>query len=430
MSVGSRLFHHASGLSIAVIFTALAATQSWSAESKPKPTLEDALRQARTALVMSEGGFSGDGAAILKSAVSESRYVLLGEDHFSREIPRFTSALCDVMKPDAYAVEAGPDAAKFVTGLLGSSSRKERLAERMRAHPNNMAFLDGVEENDTAAHCAAASRNLGFAVWGLDQEFVGSAGTLLEAMQATKPGGKTRAAIADMLKADKLAEQQALDGGNPGKLFLLSATEADLKPLIDAVGADGNAATRILLDELLASHAIYRLNSEGSPDSNRVRAELFKQHFLTENAEIRKTIAEPRILFKFGDNHSGKGFSPLQVRDIGNFVAELADGEKAHSLHIMIFGVKGEHGAFAGVAKPLKPESFAITDYPEYKWMQPAVADLLPQVEDADGTTLTLLDLRKLRFRGIDLPPDWKRIVFSYDLMVLIPELTAASLIQ
>jgi hypothetical protein len=414
----------------AVVLVALATSQAWSAESRPKPSLEQALTQARSALVVAEGGFSGDGAAVLGNAVKESRYVLLGEDHFSREIPNFTSALCTLMKPDAYAVESGPDAAGFVTGLLNSATRKQRMAERMQAHPNNMAFLDGVEENDTAAHCAAVSKNPGFKIWGLDQEFVGSAGTLLEAMQATKPGTKTRAVIAEMLKADKLAESQALENGDPGKLFLLSASTADLKPLVDAVEADGNAGTRALLEEMLASNAIYRLNAEGSPDSNRVRAELFKQHFLAENAAIRKIIAEPRVLFKFGDNHSGKGFSPLQVRDIGNFVAEFADGEKAHSLHIMIFGVKGEHGAFGGFAKPLKPESFAIMDYPEYKWMEPAVKNLLPQAGQGDDTTLTLYDLRKLRFRGIDMPADWKRIVFSYDLMVLIPELTAASLIQ
>ena len=210
----------------------------------------------------------------------------------------------------------------------------------------------------------------------------------------------------------------------------MSASEADLKPLVDAVKADGNAGTRALLDELLASHRIYQLNAERSPDSNQVRAELFKQHFLAEYSAIRKTIAEPRVLFKFGDNHSGKGFGPLQVRDIGNFVAEFADGEKARSLHILVFGVRGEHGAFVGPAKPLKAESFAITDYPEYKWLEPAVADLLPPSGHGNGTTLTLFDLRKLRFRGIDLTPDWKRIVFSYDLMVLIPELTAASLIQ
>jgi hypothetical protein len=426
----STFTHRASCCGMLAVLAAFAATQAWSAESKPKPSLADALVQARSELVIADAGFAGDGATVLDDAVKQSRYVLLGEDHFSREIPRFTASLCDLMKPDAYAVEAGPDAARFVTGLLGSTARKQRMAERMRAHPNNMAFLDGVEENDTAAHCAAVSKNPGFAIWGLDQEFLGSAGTLLEAMRATEPGTKTRAAIAEMLKADKLAEKQAIETGDPGKLLLLSATVADLKPLVDAVEADGNTRTRVILAELLASNSIYRLDAEGSPDSNRVRAELFKQHFVTENATIRKTIAKPCVLFKLGDNHSGKGFSPLQVRDIGNFVAEFADGEKASSLHIMVFGVRGKHGAFAGVAKPLNDESFAITDYPEYKWMEPAVTNLLPQAEHAGGTTLTLYDLRKLRFHGIDLPPEWKRIVFSYDLMVLIPELTAASLIQ
>jgi hypothetical protein len=419
-----------SSLVLTVVFCALAVTQAWSADAKPKPSLEQALTQARSALVNAEGGFPGDGAAVLGNAVEESRYVLLGEDQFSRESPNFTSTLCTLMKPDAYAVEAESDAAGFVTGLQNSATRKERMAERMRAHPDNMAFLDGVEENDTAAHCAAASKNPGFKIWGLDQEFVGSAGTLLEAMQATKPGTKTRAVIAEMLKADKLSETQALENGDPGKLFLLSASTADLKPLVDAVDADGNARTRALLEEMLASNAIYRLNDEGSPDSNRVRAESFKQHFLAENAEIRKTIAEPRVLFKFGGNHSGKGFSPLQVRDIGNFVAEFADGEKARSLHIMIFDIKGKYGAIGGFAKSLKPESFAIKDDPEYKWMEPAVTNILPQAEHGDGAMLALYDLRKLRFRGIDLPAEWKRIVFSYDLMVLIPELSAASLIQ
>src|SRR5690606_30121600 len=115
-----------------------------------------------------------------------------------------------------------------------------------------------------------------------------------------------------------------------------SAKEADFSPLIEAVAADGNAGTRALLDELLISHKIYRLNAEGSPDSNRIRAELFKQHFLSTYTALGKKIDDPRIMFKFGDYHSAKGFSPVQVRDIGNFVAELADGEKAHSLHIKI----------------------------------------------------------------------------------------------
>lgn len=408
----------------------LAAVGTAAAEKQAAPSLKDALAGARTALVMSDAGFSGDGAEILGSAVRESRFVLLGEDHFSREIPRFTAMVCDLMKPDAYAVEAGPDAARFVSSVLRSPTRTTQIAERARRYPNNMAFLDVVEENETAAHCAGVSRNPRFALWGLDQEFLGATGTLLEAMLATGPGPKARAAIADLEAREKLASEKARASGDPGPLVLLSATQADLKPLADAVAADGNDATRVLLDELLVSRHIYRLNAEGSPDSNSDRAQLFKQHFLAEYAATAKAIAAPRVLFKFGDNHSGKGFSPLQVRDIGNFVAEFADGEKARSLHVMVFGARGKHGAFAGFDKPLNAESFAIADYPGYGWIEPAISGMLANPEKGEGTALTLYDLRKLRFRGIDMPPDWKRIVFSYDLMVLIPEISASSLIR
>jgi hypothetical protein len=415
---------------VVAILAALAFTHAISAETKLKPSLAEALVQARGALVLADSGFSGEGAETLKAAVRESRFVLLGEDHFSREIPRFASMLCDIMKPDAFAVEAGPEAAAFVNGLLRDGARKERVAKRMHAHPNSMAFLDAIEESDSAAHCATASRNPAFALWGLDQEFLGATGTVLEAMAATSPGEQSRAAIAALRSRSDIAQSQAKNSGDPGKAFLLSATEADLKPLVEAVAVDGNAGTRALLDELLVSHKIYRLNAEGSPDSNRIRAELFKQHFLTAYTALGREISKPRVLFKFGDNHSGKGFSPLQVRDIGNFVAELADGEKAHSLHIKILGVRGKHGIFGGFAKPLKDEPFVITEYPEYQWLESAVAKLLPPDGHAAGTTWTLFDLRKLRFRGIDLSPEWKRTVYGYDLLVLVPELTSATLIQ
>jgi len=135
-------------------------------------------------------------------------------------------------------------------------------------------------------------------------------------------------------------------------------------------------------------------------------------------------MSEPRVLFKFGDFHMGKGFNVLHQRDLGNFVSELADGERTQSLHILLLGPRGTHAAFAGYAKPLGHEPFVMTDDPDYKWLAPAAIDLLPQQAGTTGETLTLFDLRKLRFRGIDLPPDWERIVYGYDLFVFIPELT------
>ena len=100
------------------------------------------------------------------------------------------------MHPDAYAVEVGPYAARFVGSILSDPNRVPLMAARNKAYPNSMAFLDMREENDLAARCAASSHNPHFALWGLDQEFLGSAGTLLQSMAATNPGPLSRATIA------------------------------------------------------------------------------------------------------------------------------------------------------------------------------------------------------------------------------------------
>jgi hypothetical protein len=267
-------------------------------------------------------------------------------------------------------------------------------------------------------------------MWGLDQEFVGSAGTLLDAMMSTEPGPKSRAAIAAAQVQERKADLEARRTGDPGKLFLLSSSDADVQSLTDAVAADGSAATKNLLHEFAESRAIYHLNAEGSPDSNRVRAELLKRHFLADYSALQTHVSDPRVLLKFGDYNMGKGFSSLHQRDLGNFVAELADGQGVQSLHILVLGARGTHAGFAGYMKPLVQQPFVITDDPDYKWLAPAVAALLPQQAGSPGKTYTLFDLRKLRFRGIDFSGDWERIVYSYDLFIFIPELTPAAAIE
>jgi len=398
--------------------------------SKPKPTLEEALVQARISLVLQDGKLSGPGADILNAAVQQSRFVMLGESHMTREIPRFTAAFCDMMHPDAYAVEAGPSAAHFVNGLLNKPNRLEMMSERGRMYPNNMAFLDVREENDLAVHCAASSHNPHFAVWGLDQEFLGSATTLLASMAASNPGPHSRAAITAAQVKDRSAEAEARRTGDFGKLFLLSATDADVQQLKTAIAEDGTPQTRDLFHEFSVSHRIYHLNGEGSPDSNLERAELLKQHFLADYIPFKRETPAPRIFFKLGDNHTGKGFNYTHELNLGNFIAEFAVAEQAKSLHIFVLGARGKSYTVNGYGKPLGQEPFVTTDDADYKWLAPAVADLLPQAAGMDGTTLTLFDLRQLRYRGLALSREWEHVIYSYDICILMPELTVGSLIE
>lgn len=395
------------------------------------PTLQQALIQARYPVVLTDSELSGAGATVLNNAIRTSRFVMLGEDHITREIPRFAAALCDIMHPDVYAVEVGPYAARFVNSLLVNPNRLAIMAERNKAFPNNMAFLDIREENDLAAHCAASSRSPDFALWGLDQEFFGAASTLLAAMAASNPGPVALAAIKVAQLKDHAAETEARRTGDYNKLFLQAATNDDVQALEKGIHVDGNRESLDLLREFMVSHTIYRLNDDGSPaDSGLLRAELLKRHFFEDYSPFKQRVPTPRIFFKLGDNHTAKGFNYTHELNLGNFIAEVAAGEQAQSLHIFVLGAHGMHYSMDGYGKPLGQRSFVLSDDKDYRWAALAIANLLPQQPKVSGTTLTLFDLRQLRYRALDLPPGWEHVVYGYDLFILMPEVTVASLIE
>ncbi len=410
------------------LFAVIALSAFAQTSPAPQPSLTEALKQAAAPVALNGGVLSGAGGDLLLREIAASRFVLIGESHLTREIPQVTAAVCNAMHPDAYAVEAGPQAAQFVLSQLHNPQRIAHMSSMLRQHPANMAFLDMREESDLAATCAESSQNPQFALWGLDQEFLGSAGALLDSMSATHPGPRALAAIHVAQGKERDAEKAAAAGGDFSKLYLPAVSDADLQPLMDAAAADGTPATNRVLHELTESRRIYRLNLAGDPDSNRVRNLLMKQHLLADYLPLGSEHPESRVLFKFGAMHMGKGFSPLHQREIGNTVAELADVQGVPSLHIMIFGARGRVASSGGYRKPLKIEPFDLATYKGEEWAKPALDAMLPSENNA---TLTLFDLRKLRFRrGLTLPDEWNRMVYSYDLLVLIPEVTPATPIE
>ena len=60
-------------------------TASLLAQAVKEPTFTEALVRTRSPLVLANGSLSGTGADVLSHAITSSRFVLLGEDHFSKE---------------------------------------------------------------------------------------------------------------------------------------------------------------------------------------------------------------------------------------------------------------------------------------------------------------------------------------------------------
>lgn len=391
---------------------ALAALPAAAQPGPPQP-LPEALASVRQPLALTAAGparLSGPGADTLRAALAQARTVVLGEQHGTREVPAVMAALCQAMAPDLrlLALESGPTAIEQLEPLLRAPDRAARMARWTARHPAGVAFLDLDADSDAAADClrsAPAARPS-----GIDQEFVGAGLLLLDALAERLPGD---AAVETLRRREAAADARARRSGNPRGLLLLSATPADLAPLEAAAAASGDARVRHLFDRLAESAAIYRLSRTDGPASNARRALLLKR-----SLRAARPDGGGRALVRVGAWHGYKGVNPLNQRDLGNWIAEDADGRGETSLHILVTGASGATSVFGGYARPVRTERVDARNDRNLAWLAPA----LP----APGTTgWQLHDLRPLRHRRLaGLTPEWRRLLDGYDLLLVIPTVT------
>lgn len=391
---------------------------SCAASTAPPSKLSDSLAAARTRLDLVGGRLAGPGASVLRDAISSARFVAVGEDHFTNEVPAFVSALCHQLADEhltALALEIGPTAAETLAPILAGPDRITRMKRFTSRYPNAVAFLDSEADNNAAAECVRSGRKRPLTLLGLDQDYIGSAGLIIDRilLQHLSPG--TRATLNALRIEERRDAANAKRSGDPRDLLLLSISQARVDALSKVFSKEASAKARQLFEEFAESAAIYRLNAAGDPTANTRRATLLKRHL------AQRLPVSGKVLLKFGDWHLYRGSNPLGNYDLGNFVTELADGRGERSLHILVLGTRGIHATFAGYARSPGRKAFVMTEDPDYAWLKAAVDEQL-----SDGWTL--FDLRRLRHRRFsDLDRDWDRVIEGYDFLLLVPELTPSA---
>ena len=393
----------------------IAATGGGAAPPRPRPTLTEALRSARQDIGIADGSLTGSGAVTLDEAIAKARLIAVGEDHVTREIPAFVSALCKKTAPElsGLVLEAGPRALEAISPALHSRDRIRQMEAFNRRYPSGIAFLDSRADNDMAAECLALQPRMKLV--GIDQEFLGSAGLLIDLILREHLSAPARQEMTRLRRLEEAASSAAAKSGNPGDLLLVSISPTDLERARRGLATGGTQRARMIFGEFERSREMFL--SKGNA-SNQDRALLLKSN-------LRAGLpAHGKVIFKMGDWHLYRGYNPLNNRDVGNWVAERADEEGQASLHILILGEKGVHALYGGYERPLKLEPFVMTDDPDYKWLRIALDARGP----ARGGTWDMFDLRGLRDQKLaDMPFEWRRVLDGYDFLILIPELTPSS---
>jgi hypothetical protein len=363
-------------------------------------------RQHQFAMSEQGGVFSGPGWDLIRERATAAQQVLLGEDHFTSEMPRLIGAIAGIGSYEHFYIEVDP----FSTRIIERSIRELDPAQRrvFRRDYGDLYSFYALEPEYALLEQLVKG---GAGLLGSDQVVMYADRLIFQDWITRTDNEQAREIYRHVTQQSQAHFERFL--GNPAEpdfasiYFMTPEFSSDLKRLLALELSDEE---RAMVEAMRRSVDIYQTQS------HRTRVQLLKHQLM---ADYPRWIGG-RTLFKFGANHLARGESLLTVQDIGALVAELAEAAYQESLHMMIIGESGQQGSpFRGFPpSPIEPDGFYL------KHLQPFFA-----LTSGDGwAVFDLVPLRRAQQRG-ELAIDnvnLLRSIKGYDLLVLIPEVTPA----
>lgn len=375
------------------------------------------MRQNQTTLTATGAQLSGPGWERLQQDIRKSALVLVGEDHGMAEIPAFTQAVAQVLRPKVYVAEIDRYQARDLTRLVAQPGPP---TEFLRQYPMNLSFYSWAEEFELAR----ALRARGTALVGVEQVGFATPGRLLGLLANETRSTAARTYLRRQAAAIQARDRAALVAGDYGRVSINSMRGSLLDSVRTLTRQDGPAAQQMLRD-LEASVNIFKTNAAGKPGGHQTRINLMKRNLLTELQPYLKADQPlPPMLFKFGAYHLGRGRSIWgDIYDVGNLAVNLADAHDQKTLHIFVIGKQGRKVTGQNPADFSQNSSaYANTDE---VMLRPFMA------ATPAGAAWQVFDLRPLRramlYKSLPVPDqELQATLLGYDYVVIIPE-TAAS---
>lgn len=395
--------------------------QPTAAEPTATPAAQTAAEPTEIlAIGFSDAGLDGPGGDRLRGELADAQFIAVGEDHGFAGAPWLAAALAAEAEaitdagPLFHAVEVGPRTTRWVGTLLASGG-VAALDGAMEGRPYAMPFLSNAEDAALAGRFAANGR-----LWGIDQEFIAAPTVLVDLLLARTDDAPVRAQLTAMRDADRAA----LAEGRFGDVLLSTMPPAGFDAL--AAHFPGDADAVAIVAALAESARVYQLNNAGRYlENNDARGRLMQRLFL--DAWRSATPANPRVLFKMGAYHLGRGTTPTGIYDLGSLLPGLAAARGHRSLHIAYVPVGGQ----VRVIRPGADGFTAVTDYAD------SMVTPILQAAGIDPATLpptghVLIALRPLRYRLAGaamraLSVDARFVLNGFDYLVTTRAATAAT---
>lgn len=375
-------------------------------------TLTRLIRQHYYPLTVSDGQYGGAGWDKLRAAIQKSQFVLVGEDHGLAEIPPFTAAVAQVLKPAVFVAEVDPYVAQKVTQLVAQPGPATAYLQQ---YPEALCFFDWAEEFELVRTLRAQQARL----VGLDQVYCNTAAPFY-AQLAGLVKDKAAKTYLTHRAAAYAAQDHAFEKLGNDDLVMTTQAQSAIDSLLLLTKNESPAAQKMAQD-YAASYAIYK-NQDHQARLNLMRRNLLQALWPYQSAA---GLAAPKMLFKFGSNHLARGLSQSvkgEFYDVGSLAQSLVEAQGQKSLHLYIIG---KQGARAESDNPNFPARRTST------YTAAENASLRPYLNQVTGPAWAVFDLRFVR-RAITTgrlqlaDQSLQRTIMGYDYLIIIPETTAS----
>ncbi|MHA2503995.1 MAG: hypothetical protein ACXAE3_14140, partial [Candidatus Kariarchaeaceae archaeon] len=365
-------------------------------------SLKELIKENMFTMPIEGDQFSGKGWEHIVEGVKSSNNILVGEEHFTNEIPEFFFALSRIDKFDNFYIEVDP----YSTRLLQQSIEydDDRKKEFNDKYLDLMSFYAKVPEY----LLVKALVNQGVKLLGADQIIMFADRLICDMLSQITLSERARQIYTEIAdKSNQHLDQFLSDPQNNSMYFMTPEFSQDLEELL-SLSLDEEEVE--IIEKMKLSVEIYQ------KQNHNLRIKLLLNQVMTDYPELR----DSKNLFKFGSNHLARGESFLFVHDIGNLMASLARSRFENSFHIMVVGKSGAIGSpFRGFPEnPVDPINGFYTNF---------LTDFFPMVEN-EWMVFNLRPIRlaivrnKLKVDNINL----ERVIKGYDTLVIIPEVTAS----
>lgn len=365
--------------------------------------LVELLKENHSRITYSGQSFSGEGWDQIKESVRNAGNVLIGEDHFIKEIPAFSGALLNVGDFDNLVIEMDPYSTEIIESSIRDLSDEEREAFN-EEYKQRFSFYALDPEYKLLQQAVRDNINL----LGAEQIIKFADRLILQKLVEITENEKAKSIYSRMMEQSEQYFRKFLKDPDRTTYFMTSQFMQHLDTLNTL---SLSRFEESVIKDMKLSRTIYEHND------HRKRIRLMKHILLNRLEEWYRD----KNLFKYGAVHMPAGESLLSIFDVGNLVLNVSDARFKNSYHIAVVAKSGMKGApFPGMPN---------TNIDSSKGMLSSLSPFFSVVSGNKWYAFDLLPIRKALNSGELEIHDNKlleRVIQGYDTLVIIPEATAS----